>query len=55
MTTENVTHPESYGDTARARARYLGPDFPAATGVIVKGLIGRSGLIEISAVTVKQT
>ena len=52
MTTEYVTDPDGYADTARVRERYLGPDFPAAAGVVVKGLLGRGALIEISAVAV---
>ena len=52
MTTDYVLDPAGYEETAAVRARYLGPDFPAATGVIVKGLLGRGALIEIAAVAV---
>lgn len=52
MTTEYVVDPEGYAATAAIRERYLGPDFPAAVGVVVKGLLGRGALIEIAAVAV---
>jgi 2-iminobutanoate/2-iminopropanoate deaminase len=50
MTTEYVVDPDGYAETAKVRERYLGPDFPAAAGVVVKGLLGRGALIEIAAV-----
>jgi 2-iminobutanoate/2-iminopropanoate deaminase len=52
MTTEYVVDPDGYAETAKVRERYLGPDFPAAAGVVVKGLLGRGALIEIAAVAV---
>lgn len=52
MTTEYLVDAEGYAETAAVRERYLGPDFPAATGVVVKGLLGRGALIEIAAVAV---
>ena len=51
-TTEYVTDTAGYPETAAVRERYLGPDFPAATGVLVKGLLGRGALIEIEAMAV---
>ncbi|HZV50165.1 MAG TPA: RidA family protein [Candidatus Dormibacteraeota bacterium] len=51
-TTDYVTDREGYRETAAVRARYLGPDFPAATGVVVKELFGRGVRIEIDAIAV---
>ena len=51
-TTDYITDREGYRETAAVRARYLGPSFPAATGVVVKELLGRGVRIEIDAVAV---
>lgn len=55
MTTDYLLDPAGYAETAAVRSRYLGPDFPAATGVVVKGLLGRGALIEIAAVAALPT
>jgi 2-iminobutanoate/2-iminopropanoate deaminase len=52
-TTDYIVDTEGYARTAEIRRRYLGPDFPAATGVVVKQLLGRGALIEIDAIAVK--
>jgi aminoacrylate peracid reductase len=52
MTTDFVTDATDYMKTEAVRRKYLGPEFPAATGVIVNGLLGRGALIEIAAVAV---
>jgi enamine deaminase RidA (YjgF/YER057c/UK114 family) len=49
-TTEYVTTTENYRGTADVRREILKPPYPAATGVIVKGLLREGALIEISAV-----
>jgi enamine deaminase RidA (YjgF/YER057c/UK114 family) len=51
-TTEYVTTTENYAKTAAVRREYFAPPFPAATGVIVAGLLREGALIEISAVAV---
>ena len=51
-TTDFVLSREGYAATAAVRAEFLGPNFPAATGVVVKELFGRGVLIEIEAVAV---
>lgn len=51
-TTDYLVDRAGYGLTAEIRARFLGPDFPAATGVVVKELLGRGVLIEIDAIAV---
>lgn len=51
-TTDYVLSREDYRATADVRRELLGPDFPAATGVVVKELLGRGVLIEIDAVAV---
>ena len=51
-TVDYVVDTKDYRKTAEIRARYLGPNFPAATGVIVKGLLGKGLLIEIDAIAV---
>ncbi len=43
---------DGYRETAEVRRQYLAPDFPAATGVIVKELLDRGVLIEIEAIAV---
>lgn len=52
-TTDYIVDTEGYAGTAEIRRRYLGPDFPAASGVVVKELLGRGALIEIEAVAVR--
>ena len=49
-TTEYVTTTENYRGTADVRRELFQPPYPAATGVIVKGLLREGALIEISAV-----
>jgi enamine deaminase RidA (YjgF/YER057c/UK114 family) len=51
-TTEYVTTTEHYARTAAVRREHFRPPFPAATGVIVAGLLREGALIEISAVAV---
>lgn len=52
-TTEYIVGTENYADTAAIRRELFGgPPFPAATGVIVAGLLRRDALIEIKAVAV---
>ena len=51
MTTDYVTSWEGYKKTAEIRRRYFKDSFPAATGVLVKGLVG-GALIEIDAIAV---
>lgn len=51
-TTDYITDRAGYRETAAVRRRYLGPEFPAATGIIVKELIGRGVKIEIDAMAV---
>ena len=49
-TTEYVTTFEGYDKTAAVRREMLkGPPWPAATGVLVSGLIRKGALIEIKA------
>ena len=49
-TTEYITTTENYRGTADVRRELFQPPYPAATGVIVKGLLREGALIEISAV-----
>jgi methylmalonyl-CoA epimerase len=49
-TTDYILSRENYRATADVRREFLGPNLPAATGVIVKELLGRGVLIEIDAV-----
>jgi aminoacrylate peracid reductase len=51
-TTEYVTTTENYRGTAAVRREVFRPPYPAATGVIVSGLLRPGALIEISAVAV---
>ena len=51
-TTDYITSREGYRATAEVRREFLGPDFCAATGVVVAELLGRGVLIEIDAVAV---
>ena len=52
-TTDYMTTLENYKETSEVRRKYLPNDvWPAATGVVVKGLIRAEALIEIDAVAV---
>ena len=51
-TTEYITTTENYRGTAEVRREIFRPPYPAATGVIVAGLLRPGALIEISAVAV---
>ena len=51
-TTDYITTTENYKATAEIRQQYFGDNFPASTGVIVKGLLNKDALIEIEAVAV---
>lgn len=54
-TTEYITTTENYRGTAEIRRAVFRPPYPAATGVIVAGLLREGALIEISAVAVLPT
>ena len=49
-TREFVTTTDGYRRTADVRRKYFKPPFPAATGVIVAGLLRAGALIEIEAI-----
>ncbi|MFC2071191.1 RidA family protein [Chloroflexota bacterium] len=49
-TTDYITTTENYKATAEVRWQYYGRDFPASTGIIVKGLLRKGALIEIDMV-----
>jgi aminoacrylate peracid reductase len=49
-TREFVTTTERYRETAEIRRRYFSEPFPAATGVIVAGLLRPGVVIEIEAI-----
>ncbi len=49
-TREFIVTTEGYAQTAAARKKYFKRPFPAATGVIVAGLLRKGALIEIEAV-----
>jgi len=51
-TTEYITTTENYRGTAEVRREIFQPPYPAATGVIVKGLLREGALIEISGVAI---
>ena len=51
-TTEYITTTDNYRGTAEVRREIFRPPYPAATGVIVKGLLREGALIEISAVAI---
>ena len=51
-TTDFVTTIENYNRTAIVRREFFRKGFPAATGVVVAGLLRKDALIEISAVAV---
>jgi aminoacrylate peracid reductase len=50
VTREFVTVTDGYKKTAEVRRKYFKPPFPAATGVIVAGLLRPGALIEIEAI-----
>jgi enamine deaminase RidA (YjgF/YER057c/UK114 family) len=50
QTTDYITTTEGYRATADVRREVFGTAFPAATGVIIAGLLRPGALIEISAV-----
>lgn len=52
QTTEYITTTEGYKATAEVRREFFKNGFPAATGVVVAGLLREGALIEISAVAV---
>ncbi len=52
QTTDYITTTEGYKATAEVRREFFKNGFPAATGVIVAGLLREGALIEISAVAV---
>ena len=51
-TTEYITTTEHYRRTAEVRREFFRAPFPAATGVIVAGLLREGAVIEISAIAV---
>lgn len=51
-TTDYITTMENYPGTADVRRQYFGENFPASTGILVKGLVRPEALIEIDAVAV---
>ncbi len=51
-TVDYITTTENYRGTADVRREFFHTDFPAATGVIVAGLLRPDALIEIEAVAV---
>lgn len=52
QTTEYITTMEGYRKTAEVRREFFRNVFPAATGVLVSGLLRKEALIEISAIAV---
>jgi enamine deaminase RidA (YjgF/YER057c/UK114 family) len=52
QTTEYITTSENYRRTADVRREFFKGRYPAATGVIVKGLLRDGAVIEISALAV---
>ena len=51
-TTDYIVSRDNYRATADVRREFFGDSFPAATGVVVKELLGRGVLVEIDAVAV---
>jgi enamine deaminase RidA (YjgF/YER057c/UK114 family) len=51
-TTDYVTTFEGYKDTSDVRRKVFKEPFPAATGVLVSGLVRKDALIEIDAIAV---
>jgi enamine deaminase RidA (YjgF/YER057c/UK114 family) len=54
-TTNYIVSRDGYAATAAVRREFLGPEFPAATGVVVQELLGAGVLIEIDAIAVLPT
>lgn len=52
QTTDYIVTTEGYRETADVRREYFRKDFPAATGIIVAGLLRKDALIEIDAIAV---
>jgi enamine deaminase RidA (YjgF/YER057c/UK114 family) len=52
QTTDYILSMENYRDTAEVRRQHFRDSFPASTGIIVKGLMGKGVLIEVDAVAV---
>ena len=52
QTVDYIVTTEGYRETAEVRREFFTRGFPAATGVIVKGLLSRGALIEIQAIAV---
>lgn len=52
QTTDYITTTDGYAATADVRREFIDEPFPAATGVIVAGLLREGALIEIDAVAV---
>ncbi|OGK99278.1 MAG: hypothetical protein A3I14_17510 [Candidatus Rokubacteria bacterium RIFCSPLOWO2_02_FULL_73_56] len=52
QTVDYITTTEGYGATAAVRREFLRDARPAATGVLVAGLLREGALIEISAIAV---
>jgi enamine deaminase RidA (YjgF/YER057c/UK114 family) len=51
-TVDYITTTENYRGTADVRREFFGTEFPAATGVIVAGLLRPGALIEMDAIAV---
>jgi enamine deaminase RidA (YjgF/YER057c/UK114 family) len=51
-TTDYILSRDNYRATADVRREFFGDNFPTATGLVVKELLGRGVLIEIDAVAV---
>jgi enamine deaminase RidA (YjgF/YER057c/UK114 family) len=49
-TTDYVTTFHGYKETSEVRRELLGPEFPAATGILVAGLTNKEALIEIEVI-----
>jgi len=52
QTTDYITTTDGYAATAEVRREFMTDPFPAATGVIVAGLLRDGALIEIDAVAI---
>lgn len=51
-TTDYIISRSGYRDVAEVRRNFFGKDFPAATGIVVKELLGKGVLIEMDAVVI---
>ena len=54
-TREFITTKERYRDTAAVRRRFFSEPFPAATGVVVAGLLREGVVIEVEAIAAVPT